>query len=121
MQHRTLPADAGHADERLLLACDRFMHLTEECALLAAEEAALLYRQHRLGYERSYRPLQEERSAWEAEIAATTPDTAAGRRAKAEAALCSLGMLGPNADLVRSALYEFISDTARQESVKGEG
>ncbi len=94
-------AVAPNPDQRLLLTCDKWT--------LLCEERDRLYRKQAKGYMVRVREMMRETDALEAEIANTPARTAAGRRAKAEAAMYMLGMTGRIAQMARSALHDFMN------------
>jgi hypothetical protein len=99
-------AAAPHPDARLVMACDRFMALSEECARL--------WRLRSRGYLKVCRSMWPERDALEVEISNTPARTAAGRLAKAEVAMHMLGTTGTIAMTARSVLHDFINATSQQ-------
>lgn len=99
-------ASTPHPDARLLVTCDRFAVLREE--------RELLYRKQARGYMNRVREMAAEIDALEIEIADTPARTAAGRRAKADAAMYMLGMTGTIARIARSAMQDFINASAQE-------
>lgn len=93
-------AAAPNPDQRLLLTCDKWT--------LLREERDRLYRKQAKGYMARVWEMMHETDALELEITYTPARTAAGRRAKAEAAIYMLGT-GTIAQMACSVLHDFMN------------
>lgn len=101
-------AATPNPDARLVVACDRFMALSEERERRWRKggRAALKF----------LRELSPEIDTLEAEISQTPARSTVGRLAKAEVAMSVLARAGTIAQTARSALRDFVA-VATQEAV----
>jgi hypothetical protein len=102
-------ADAPQPDAGLLLACDRFMILSEGSDTRCGNASPALKKRIQKAW--------PEMMDLEEQITKTPAMTALGRFAKAEVALRVLGSTGTIAQVARSVLRDFMNIASDQEIV----